>query len=251
MKRATRRNERQKTGIQLYFFITKILVSFAVLGFIIWGIFITDLSALLKTEIRWQIDKNLPISQQELATSLPKNRIHFNLRQIKQNLESHPWVAKVKAKRVFWNTIEINVSAQKIAMRWQNKDCKNGQNIPKCQGYISPQGELFIPHQRLDSPAVLAISANDKRQAKILYQDYQNYQTILGAMEIKSIRRSNIDQLLLTPNIKVILGYRFQQRRLENFKKIFNKLHKKNKKVTNATFDMRYPEGFALSYPKP
>jgi len=65
---------------------------------------------------------------------------------------------------------------------------------------------------------------------------------------IKSFSKTNIDQLTLEPNVKVILGYQKQDERLGRFIKAYNKLKKSNSKVKQATFDMRYPKGFALSY---
>ena len=67
-------------------------------------------------------------------------------------------------------------------------------------------------------------------------------------MKIKSISRTNIDQLVIEPNIKVILGYQMQNERLINFKKSYMMHRKKTSRVERATFDMRYPKGFTLSY---
>ena len=49
------------------------------------------------------------------------------------------------------------------------------------------------------------------------------------------------------PNIKIILGYDKQNQRLKRFIKIYNRIQNK-KRIKNATFDMRYSKGFALSY---
>jgi cell division protein FtsQ len=67
-------------------------------------------------------------------------------------------------------------------------------------------------------------------------------------MVIKTFSKTNIDQLTLEPNVTVILGYQKQKDRLDRFLKAYSKLKKKTKKVKRATFDMRYPKGFALSY---
>ena len=49
-------------------------------------------------------------------------------------------------------------------------------------------------------------------------------------------------------NIKVILGHQKQNERLEIFVRSFEKLKKYKKIRTRGIFDMRYPNGFALSY---
>ena len=67
-------------------------------------------------------------------------------------------------------------------------------------------------------------------------------------MVIKTFSKTNIDQLTLEPNVTVILGYQKQKERLDRFLRAYSELKKENKKVKRATFDMRYPKGFALSY---
>ncbi len=243
-----RRNGRKKSIYQPIFKLLSIVV---LIGLIVWIIQNTRPSEFLKVDINWEIDKDLPITQQALEqhiSSLITATYQLNLHDIKHELEHHPWVAEAKVKRLFWNFINIKISAQKISMRWKNKNCQNNVKIQTCQGYISTKGELFTPNKIIKSDAIIATSAHDKDIAKALFDHYQTYQAIIKPMLIVSILKTNIDTIFIKPNIKVILGYQKQRQRLKNFVKVYKKLRQSiaRTKLDRATFDMRYPKGFSL-----
>ncbi|BBB22891.1 cell division protein FtsQ [Abyssogena phaseoliformis symbiont OG214] len=243
-----RRSRRKKSIYQPVFKLISIIV---LLGFITWGIQNTHLSEFLKVDINWEIDKNLPVTQQALKQHilpLITETYQLNLHEIKHELERHPWVAEAEVSRLFWNFINIKISAQQISMRWKNKDCPNDTKTQICQGYISTKGGLFTPDKIIKSDAIIATSAHNKDIAKTLFDDYQTYQTIIKPMVITSVFKTNIDTLFIKPNIKVVLGYQKQQKRLKNFVKVYKKLRQSiaHAKLNRATFDMRYAKGFSL-----
>ncbi len=133
-------------------------------------------------------------------------------------------------------------------MRWQNKDCPNDAKTQICQGYISTKGELFTSNKIIKSDAIIATSTNDKDIVKTLFNDDQTYRAIIKPMVITSIFKTNIDTLFIKPNIKVVLGYQKQQKRLKIFVKVYKKLRQSiaRAKLNRATFDMRYAKGFSL-----
>ena len=89
-------------------------------------------------------------------------------------------------------------------------------------GYISSQGVLFKPNLSIDSDAPIAIVSED--QIEQFYVDFINYQSILSPLIINQFERSHIDQLILEPNLKVILGYQQQGERLQVFLKAYDQL---------------------------
>ncbi|MBA5247957.1 MAG: FtsQ-type POTRA domain-containing protein [Gammaproteobacteria bacterium] len=248
-KNNRRYNTRKKTTAQRLMSIVKILSILIVVGLIPWGIEkIKDMDS-LKATLKWQINSGL-ITQAQLEKDIQpliKDSLLLDLIEIKQVLESQPWVAKADIKRSFFNTIQINIKTHKVAMRWENTDCKTNNTSP-CSGYISHAGVLFFPKKKIESNAVLARSKADKIIVTQLYQDYQNYQKILTKMRIKSFSKTHIDQLVLEPNIKVVLGYQQRQQRLVRFLQAYKTLRKKISKhqLNQATFDMRYSKGFSL-----
>ena len=202
-----------------------------------WLIYLFDKSNLLDPKISWEISGDLviqPYKYDELIKSLLSNKYLINISQLKVKLEEYPWIKEVSVNRIFWNNIAVNVKNHDISMRW-GKD-----------GYISSNGTLFKPDFSIISNKPIAIVEEDK--IKQFYLDFTYYQSILHPVKIIQFERSNIDQLTLENNIKIILGYQKQNERLELFIKSYESL-KNNKKIrTRGIFDMRYPKGFALSY---
>ena len=162
------------------------------------------------------------------------NKYFIELSKIKEKVEDHPWVSKATVERVFWNKIKVTVENHDIAMRWGTK------------GFISSHGVLFQPRFLISSDAPIGVTSEEKIEQ--FYTDFTNYKSILDPVEITHFERSNIDQLTLDSNIKIILGYQKQNERLELFVKVYENLKKYKKVRTRGIFDMRYPKGFALSY---
>ena len=247
------RNKRQKTPTQLLVPFVKAAPFFIILGLMIWGVLSTNPAELLKADVRWDIAKTPPIDQRilkEKIQPLIQDKYQLDLHEIKLALESEPWVNKADVERLFWNSIQIKIEFQQIAMRWEHSHCKSKEQI-NCVGYISTQGALFMPKKIIPSDAILARSKPDTNIITQLYTDFEYYRSSVDPMVIKTFSKTNIDQLTLEPNVTVILGYQKQKERLDRFLKAYSdwlELKKKNKKVKRVTFDMRYPKGFALSY---
>ena len=249
-KQSRGRNKRHKTPAQLLALLVKAAPFFITLGLIIWGVLSANPAELLKAGVRWDIAKTPPIDLhilKEKIQPLVQDKYQLDLHEIKLALEAEPWVNKADVERLFWNSIQIKIEFQQIAMRWEHSQCKSKEKI-NCIGYISTQGALFIPKKITPSDVILAHSKPDKNTITQLYTDFEYYRSSVDPMVIKTFSKTNIDQLTLEPNVTVILGYQKQKERLDRFLKAYSELKKKNRKVKQATFDMRYPKGFALSY---
>jgi len=247
--RNTRYNKRKKSLGQLLLPMSNALLFFAMLAFITWRILESEPTEFLKPQVSWDIGGSLSIDQAILAQKIQpliQDKYQLDLHEIKQVLEAEPLVSTAQVERLFWNSIQINIQSEDIAMRWENTNC-NTKKQTNCRGYISTNGTLFIPKKTIASTAVLAHSEANQAKVDKLYTDYQNYKILSGEMIITSFSRTNIDELTFKPNIRVILGYQQQQQRLKHFIKAYSKL-KPSTKVEQVTFDMRYPKGFAMSY---
>jgi len=200
-------------------------------------IYLFDNSNLLEPKIYWDIDGDLATQTyqyDELIEPLLSNKYFINLSELKDKVEEYPWVKEVSVQRIFWNRIRVTIKNHDIAMRWGS------------EGYISSSGVLFKPNFSIISDKPIAIVSEDKIGQ--FYIDFTNYKSILDPVKITHFERSNIDQLTLDSNIKIILGYQKQNERLELFVKVYENLKKYKKVRTRGIFDMRYPKGFALSY---
>ena len=200
-------------------------------------IYVIDGSELFEPKISWEVDGSLTTETAQydrLIKPLLSNKYLIDLSELKEKVEQHPWVSRAEVSRLFWNKIRISIFKHDIAMRWGS------------EGYISNQGVLFKPNLSIDSDAPLAIVSEDRIEQ--FYIDFMNYQSILNPLIIKQFERSHIDELILEPNVQIILGYQQQSERLQVFIKAYDKLNESSKIRKKGIFDMRYPKGFALSY---
>ena len=195
-------------------------------------------SNLFEPEISWTIDEKLTNSDdyyEQLITPLLGNKYLINLSELKKNIEAKPWVANAEVDRLFWNKIDIELTAHTIAMRWQDN------------GYISTEGVLFKPEVLITTEAPLAIV--DENEVFQFFEDYQLYQDILAPLVITKFERGQVDTLTIKPNVGIILGHQKQKQRLRDFVKVYNNLKQRSRKIRKiGVFDMRYAKGFALSY---
>jgi len=204
---------------------------------LIFVIYLIDRSKLLDPKIAWEINGELVSDAQryeDLIKPLIKNKYLLNLNQIKDKLRESAWVSDAQAQRIFWNQIKVSIQEHDIAMRWNS------------EGYISSKGVLFKPNLTIISDTPLGIFSEPNVTES--YFDFRQYQAILEPVKISIFQRTSIDELTLENNIKVILGHQKQKERLKIFVKSFEKLKKYKKIRTRGIFDMRYPNGFALSY---
>ena len=219
------------------------------LSAVIWAVFIKPVG-FLQTTLHWQIDPALPINQTHLVQKIQpliSNQYWPDLYQIKQHLEAEPWIESVQIRRLLWNAIQIHINAQTIGMRWHNIDCKV-PTMPGCYGYISTKGTLFTPKKTVPSNAALAITKPDQNVLTQLYKDYQHYQAMAQPLSIQSISKRHVETLSFQSGVSVILGEKQQKQRLTRFIKAYHQLKKQEVKIQQATFDMRYTKGFALSH---
>jgi cell division protein FtsQ len=204
---------------------------------IVFLIYLIENSTLLKPNVSWEIKGELQAQAyeyDELIEPLLINKYLLNLSQIKNKLEESPWISNVEVERIFWNRIRVGLEKHDIAMRYGT------------EGYISSRGILFKPNLTINSDKPIGIVS--ETEVKQFYSDFTMYQSILEPVKITLFERTSIDELTLDNNIKIILGYQNQNERLELFVKSFDKLKKYEKIRTRGIFDMRYPNGFALSY---
>ncbi len=235
-----RKNYVKKQKKPFKYFLNKIFKSvfYLLLTLLIaYLIYLVENSSLLKPSFSWETKGELQTQTyeyDELIKPLLNNKYLVNLSEIKNKLEKHPWISSVEVERIFWNKIRVVLERHDIAMRYGT------------EGYISSKGILFKPNLTINSEKPIAIVP--EKEVKQFYSDFIMYQSILEPVKISLFERTSIDELTLDNNIKIILGYQRQNDRLKLFVQSFDKLKKFEKIRTRGIFDMRYPNGFALSY---
>ena len=237
-KERTNQVKKQKTPLKSFFRNFARKLAYLLLSVsLIFVIYLIDRSKLFEPKIAWEINGELVSDAQryeDLVKPLIQNKYLLNLNQIKEKLRENEWVSDAQAQRIFWNQIKVSIQEHDVAMRWNST------------GYISSKGVLFKPNFTVKTDAPIGIF--DETNVAESYSDFRQYQAILEPVKISIFKRTSIDELTLENNIKIILGHQKQKERLEIFVKSFEKLKKYKKIRTRGIFDMRYPNGFALSY---
>ena len=237
-KERTNQVKKQKTPLKSVFRNFARKLAYLLLSFsLIFVIYLIDRSKLFEPKIAWEINGELVSDAQryeDLVKPLIQNKYLLNLNQIKEKLRESALVSDAQAQRIFWNQIKVSIQEHDVAMRWN------------ATGYISSKGVLFKPNFTVKTDAPIGIF--DETNVAESYSDFRQYQAILEPVKISIFKRTSIDELTLENNIKIILGHQKQKERLEIFVKSFEKLKKYKKIRTRGIFDMRYPNGFALSY---
>lgn len=239
-----RKNRRKKTQQQLFWLATKIIFFAGFLALLVWGFSKINPLEFLEVEITWELEDDLPISKNALQSQIEgflQNRYLLDLQKIRRKITQQVWVDEVKIKRLFWNKIHIKVSTKKAALRFGKI------------GYISTKGVLFTPRKlsKKNRNLPIVVGENEPLKVRQLFNDFQHYQELITPHKIKSLHRTQIDTLIISPNISLILGQKNQSLRLAKFKKIARRLRSTIKKSKSTTFDMRYPDGFSIKYDKP
>ena len=245
------KNRRRKTTLQILAPMAKVLILGALLILGGWQLYNLNMDRWLALELTWQIDDqslNPQAHLQQAVQPLLEQNYQPDLHEIKQVLEQAPWVAKAKVQRDALDKIAIEITSQDIAMRWQDVRCQTDVKSAQCGGFISSQGVLFRPESLPESKQPLIVSDADPDQAKQAFVDYAHYQQILEPMVLRTLIKTNIDTLIIEPQITVVLGNQQQDVRLEDFKKAYKQLRKKTKKAQTSSFDMRYPKGYSVDY---
>ena len=230
---------KQKKTVKFSFLrLVKRLIYLFLIIFLVGLIYIADRSDIFDPSISWEGDEKTLGNIKHYENSIKHllgNKYLIELSELKEKIESHPWVAKANIKRLFWNKIHIKLEAHDIALRWGD------------DGYISSNGIPFKPSELVDSDKPIAIVPES--QAKTFFEDYKDFQLVINPLNISRFERNHIDKIWLDDGVQIILGNQIQHERLKRFVVVYEKLKKTSTKIkSKGIFDMRYPKGFALSY---
>lgn len=149
-----------------------------------------------------------------------------------------PWIKGVSVKRVWPDTIDIKVSEQYPAVRW-------GET-----GMLNLNGELFSPdnaEQFKDLPLIHGPAGYEARLLEImkgLETDLADRSLHLTEFRVNERRAWDI---VLKNGIEIKLGRNGQLRNFQRFLKSLDLLGG-DKIASVATVDLRYPNGFAITW---
>ncbi len=172
------------------------------------------------------------------------NQTFFNIdtQQLQQQLlDQLPWLAKVDIRKIWPYALLIKVTEQQPVARW-------GVN-----SLLTAQGIVFTPSDPQTIPSNLPIFYGQANSVQDLLQTYQKIEQILTPLQLNvviislDIRRSW--QVTLSNGIVLMLGQLDIIPRLQQLVRVYPN-HLADRAAQIASIDLRYSNGFAVSWKK-
>ncbi len=151
-----------------------------------------------------------------------------------------PWVASVTVRRVWPDTLHVTVVEQQPLARWADG------------GVVNRAGELFFPDDA-DSLQGLAELRGPEASVALIARHYRQLSQQLGGEGIAlrgiTLTPRRAWELALANGVTVMLGREEMAVRLQRFVRFYPGLASQIENVERV--DMRYPNGFAVTWRDP
>jgi cell division protein FtsQ len=179
---------------------------------------------------------NATALRQTILPFLQKGFLRIELSQLQDRLQQLPWVYSATIKRVWPDTLTINLIEQQALARYNDN------------ALLNQYGELFnadSSHLPQDLPIFLAPVG----QQELMWQTYQKLSALLAPLSLK-IMILGLDtrqswRLQLSNNIVLFLGTTDPEQRLQRFIAAYPQVVG-NKAAQINYVDLRYPHGISV-----
>ena len=161
-----------------------------------------------------------------------------NLQQVKQLVNQLPWVKAVHVKRIWPDTIEIQLTEHIPIVRWGE------------YGLLNQDGEPFIPYNRKEFSSLLKLTAPEGQERKFLAIMYDLFATLKKhnmTMNEFYVSERRAWSIMLDNNMRLLLGKNEPLERLQRFLRSFY-LIGEQQIAQISQVDLRYPNGYALTW---
>ena len=164
-----------------------------------------------------------------------------NVDEVQQAVKAIPWVAQDSVRRVWPDTLAIDVTEQTTQAEWAKG------------GLVNQQGVLFFP-ERNTYPKGLPVFDGPTGTERNLTEIFHMAKAIIDPLQLK-IEEIHMDSrravsLKLSNDIEVILGREETRSRLERFTRVYRKLLAQRANDI-ARVDLRYSNGLAVGWRTP
>ncbi len=176
--------------------------------------------------------------KQALLPQVLTGFLNADMQEIQGELLDLPWVSQVKVRRIWPDTIAIKIYEQYPIVRWGKI------------GLLNEQGDLFIPNN-LTHFKKLPLLTGPKGLEKKLMQIMKRLQESLAehALELQefNVNERRAWTLRFSNGLELKLGQKTPFKKLNRFLKTLPIL-KKNDGREIVTVDLRYPNGYAVTW---
>lgn len=179
--------------------------------------------------------------RQVVANTVQGGYFTLNVEEVQNAVKDIPWVAQASVRRVWPDTLAINVSEQLTEAEWAKG------------GLVNQQGVLFFP-ERNTYPKGLPLFDGPSGSERNLSETYHLAQAIIQPLQLQ-ISEIHMDSrraisLKLNNGIELILGREDTRVRLERFARVYRKVLAQRANDI-ARVDMRYSNGLAVGWRTP
>ncbi|WP_028304911.1 cell division protein FtsQ/DivIB [Oceanospirillum maris] len=175
--------------------------------------------------------------QYALADSLAEGFLASDLDNVKDSVESLPWVGSAKVRRLWPEQIEVVLSEKKPVANWL-------QN-----GFLDSNLVAFFPadYSGFESLPKLAGPVGSERKVWEFYQAVSQQMDVLEVqVDVVSMAKHGAWSLHLKNGPWILLGKDQTRERLKRLNSVYTSLNNRWEEV--RLIDMRYPNGFSVEW---
>lgn len=189
----------------------------------------------IKGEMKYVTEAML---QKAIAGQLSGGFFNTDVDSIQHSVELLPWVDRASVRRVWPETLFIQVVEQQPVATWNKL------------GLINQRGELFVPQTIKVSGKMSSWHGPEKSQS-MLFEKYNDMKQMLAEVDmsitgLKMDKRHAI-QVELNNGVELMLGRREQLSRLQRFINVYPKLLA-GKMENIKHVDLRYSNGLSVGW---
>jgi len=209
------------------------------LGFTVWQLAQPDTLPIqqvqVKGEFRYLDKQHL---YKKIAGLASAGFFNVDVRAVKQAAEEMPWVDTASVRRIWPDTLRIDIREQIPLARWQSS------------GMVNRHGDVVLL-ANADELQKLPVFNGPKGTAKILAQRYQHLSAPLADVELAVVALTLSErrawQVLLNNGMELLLGRAMQDVQLARFTRAYRSVLAK-KRESIQSVDLRYTNGFAVRW---
>ncbi len=171
-----------------------------------------------------------------LAAYMHEGFFDINVVGVKQQLESHPWVARVEAKREWPNRLALAIVEEVAIARWGEASLLN------------QHGQVFTPVRLDDSVKLPLLSGPEGSEAHTMEQFQVLSQLLSGTgLRIEQLMLSDRYswEIVVSGGTRIVAGRTGVRDRIKRFVAIYDK-RMGNDIADIERIDLRYENGFSL-----
>ncbi|MCF6337337.1 MAG: FtsQ-type POTRA domain-containing protein [Gammaproteobacteria bacterium] len=214
----------------------------SLLGFTVWQLAQPDTLPIQQVQVKGEFvyldKKDLYKAIGDLANA---GFFNVNVRAVKQAAETMPWVDSASVRRIWPDTLHIDIREQIPLARWQGG------------GMVNRHGDV-VPLATTDLLRDLPVFNGPEGTAKILAERYQLLSVPLEKMELTVVALSLSErrawQVSLDNGMHLLFGRAMADTQLSRFTNVYYSMPIEKLKNIQSV-DLRYTNGFAVRWKTP